>query len=182
MQDQLDRFEQVLEDGLVKLCKSAGMLDDLISSPDIDEKWEEFIKDYVADAVENINEYPNAAIGFAAFLGMGVAYHWDRDWQAHKDDHYNEYYGTKGFDNMDDHILQEVMQRPLFDAEHISNMVYSCVQATLALLRHEKVELQTEYGFYALARCYSVMFRMGEALELRRLGYKKEYQSNVNIN
>ena len=174
MQQQLDNFEQVLEDGLVKLCKSAGALDDLISSPDIDERWEVFIKDYVADAVENINSYPNAALGFAAFLAMGVTFHWDRDWTAHKDDSYSCYYGSRGFDNMDDHILLEILQVPSFEAEHISSIVYSCVQATLALLRHEKVDLQTEYGFYALARCYSVMYRVGEALELRRLGYKRE--------
>lgn len=177
MQQQLERFEKILEEGLVKLCRSAGMLDSLMSSPDIDGKWDSFIQEYVGDAVENINDYPNAAIGFAAFLGMGVAHDWDRDWQAHKDDSYKSYYGSKGFDNMDDHILQEVLGLPDILAEHVSSMVYSCVQATLGLIRHEQVELQTEFGFYALARCYSVMFRLGEALELHRLGYKMEYQS-----
>lgn len=174
MQEQLDAFEQILEDGLVKLCSSSSFLDELLSSPDIDGKWDAFIKEYVADAVENINEFPSAAIGFAAFLGMGVAFHWDNGWGSAKDNSYRDYYGSKGFDNMDDHILEEVLLLPDSEAKHISSMVYSCVQATLALLRHENVDFQTEYGFYALARCYSVMFRIGEAMELYRLGYRKQ--------
>lgn len=174
MQEELTRFEQLLEDGLVKLCSSAGFLKDLLSSPDIDGKWDEYIQAYVADAVVNINDYPNAAIGFAAFLGMGVAFHWDTDWVANKDKSYKDYYGSGGFDNMDDHILQEILCLPDSEAKYVSNMVYSCVQAALGLMSHEQIDFQTEYGFYALARCYSVMFRIGEALELHRLGYKKE--------
>ena len=42
-----DNYEKTLQNGLLKLCKTAGMLgDDLLSSPDIDAKWEEFIQDY----------------------------------------------------------------------------------------------------------------------------------------
>lgn len=177
MEEQLDTFEQLLEDGLVKLCSGAGMLDEMMISPDIEGRWDAFIKDYVADAVENINEFPNAAVGFAAFLGMGVAHLWDSDWQAHMNDGYKSFYGSQGFDNMDDHILQEVIGLPSAEAEMVSSIVYSCVQATLGLLRHEQVELQTKYGFYALTRCYCVMFRIGAAMELHRLGYRKEYQS-----
>lgn len=173
MQEQLDRLEQILEDGLVKLCSSSSFLEELLSSPDIDGKWDAFIMEYVADAVENINQYPDAAIGFAAFLGMGVAFHWDTDWEANKENSYRDYYGSKGFDNMDDHILEDILVLPDSEARHISNMVYSCVQATLALLGHENVDFQTEFGFYALGRCFSVMFRLGEALELHRLGYRK---------
>ncbi|MCQ2172554.1 MAG: hypothetical protein MJZ17_07385 [Bacteroidales bacterium] len=36
----------------------------------------------------------------------------------------------------------------------------------------QDIETQTELGFYILNRCYSVMFRIGAAVELRRLGYR----------
>ena len=87
--EYLDRFEKILEDGLLKVCQGAGLLgEEVLRSPDIDEKWDSYIKDYTADAVENFNAYPEAALSWAAFLGMGVAHNWDVDWEAHKDDSY----------------------------------------------------------------------------------------------
>ena len=35
----------------------------------------------------------------------------------------------------------------------------------------EGIEAQTELGFYVLVRTYSVLFRIGAAIELQRLGY-----------
>ena len=85
----LDRYEAVLEDGLIKVCKGAGLLrEEFLRSQDIDDKWDEYQQDYVADAVLNFNEYPEAAIAWAAFLGMAVAHNWDTDWEAHKNDSY----------------------------------------------------------------------------------------------
>lgn len=174
LQQQLSDFETTLENGLVKLCASGALLREMLSSEDIDSKWDEFIKDYVADAVGNINDYPEAAIGFAAFLGMGVAHHWDKDWARYKARRYTYYYGTRGFDDMDDHILEDVLNLSEADARKYSEAVKSCVQATVSLLRREQIALQTEFGFYALVRCYGVMFRIGGALELFRLGYRRE--------
>lgn len=174
MNEELDRFEKTLEDGLIKICSMAGLTDEIMMSPDIDGKWDEFIKDYVADAVVNFNEYPDAAIGFAAFLGMGVAHHWDEDWKNNKKNSYNSYYGKRGFDDMDDHITGDLLELPLDEALKISSTINSCVQAALGLIRHEGIETQTSTGFYALARCYTVLFRIGVSIELGRLGYKKQ--------
>ena len=70
-----DSFETILENGLLKICRGAGLIGDtLLRSDDIDDRWEEYIKDYVADAVENFNQYPEAAISWAGFLGIGVAH------------------------------------------------------------------------------------------------------------
>ena len=76
----LDRFEQLLEDGLVKICSGAGLLPaELVRNPDIDGLWDRYIKDYIADAVVNFNDYPEAALAWAGFLGLGVAWGWDAD-------------------------------------------------------------------------------------------------------
>lgn len=170
----LDNFERVLEEGLLKLCKNAGVIsDEILSSPDIDDKWDSYIKDYVGDAVENFNEYPDAAIAWAGFLGMGVAHNWDTDWAAHKDDLYESYYGSRGWDDMDEHILRDVLSLGPEDEKHYSETLNSCAAATLALIRHEGVEAQTADGFYILVRAYSVLYRIGASIELQRLGYKK---------
>ena len=171
----LDHFEKVLEEGLLKVCKTAGLLaDEILSSPDIDDKWDIYIKDYVGDAVENFNEYPDAAIAWAGFLGMGVAHNWDTDWEAHRDDFYESYYGPRGWDDMDEHIMRDLLGLSEEDEKHFSATLNSCAAATLGLIRHEGVEPQTADGFYILVRAYSLLYRIGAAIELQRLGYKKQ--------
>ena len=81
----LDNYESTLLNGLMKLCKTAGILGDtLLSSPDIDAKWEEFIQEYIEDAVREFNDFPEAAIAWPAFMGMAVAKRWDEDWESTK--------------------------------------------------------------------------------------------------
>ena len=125
----------------------------------------------MADAVLNFNEYPEAAIAWAAFLGMAVAHNWDTDWEAHKNDSYKSYYGSRGWDDMDEHILWELLCLPEQIGKKISDTLDSCALAALGLIRHEGIEAQTELGFYVLVRTYSVLFRIGAAIELQRLGY-----------
>lgn len=173
----LDSFEKTLQTGLERICEGAGLLEGgLLQSDDIDSKWEEYIKDYVADAVQNFNDYPEAALAWAGFLGMGVAHNWDDNWILHRHDSYRDYYGARGWDDMDEHILRGILGLNLGspEAKKISDTLQSCALATLGLIRHEGIEPQTATGFYALTRSYSVFYRIGEGIELRRLGYKKE--------
>ena len=170
-----DSFEHILEDGLIKVCRGAGLVGDtLLRSDDIDGKWDDYIKDYVADAVENFNQYPEAAISWAAFLGIGVAHWWDANWQGHKNDSYSSFYGSRGWDDMDEHVLRDLLGLKLDgkEAKRISDTMLSCALATLGLLRHEGIETQTERGFFVLTRSYSVLYRIGAGIELQRLGYK----------
>jgi len=172
----LDNYEQLLESGLLKICQGAGLIEgELMRSPDIDERWEDFIKDYTADAVVNFNEYPEAALSWAAFLGMGVARHWDMDWEKFKDAPYTCYYGSKGWDDMDEYVLYDLigLERESPEAKRISDTLLSCAMAVLGLIQHENIETQTELGFYVLARSYTVLYRIGAAIEMKRAGYKK---------
>ena len=172
----LDRYEKTLEDGLQKVCSGEGLLDgEILRNQDLDEVWDRYIKDYIADAVENINDYPEAAVAWAGFLGMGVAHNWDSHWTHHRHDAYTSYYGSRGWDDMDEHILHGVLGLELDGAEakKISNTLQNCALAALALIRHEGIETQTARGFYVLARTYTAMYRIGAAIELHRLGYKK---------
>lgn len=176
MEEMLDRYEKTLEQGLVKICTGAGLLDgEILRTPDLDERWDFFIKEYVADAVDNFNDYPEAAIAWAGFLGMAVAYHWDEDWMHHKTDAYRSYYGSRGWDDMDEHILRDIMGLSLDspEAKKISDTLQSCALATLGLIRHEGVEAQTAQGFYVLSRSYTVLYRIGASIAIKRLGYKK---------
>ena len=177
--EYLDNYEQMLEAGLVKVCEGNGFKvrseanGALLGTPDLDGKWVEYIKEYIADAVENFNQYPDAAVAWAGFLGIALAYNWDKDWLRHRGDSYQSYYGSRGWDDMDEHVLYGLLgfAPDSKEAKKISECLISCAQATMGLIRHEGIETQTARGFYVLARTYSVFFRLGAALELRRLGY-----------
>ncbi|MCQ2181396.1 MAG: hypothetical protein MJY50_04995 [Bacteroidales bacterium] len=176
-EEYLDRYERILQDGLVKLCTGAGLLSgEALSCPDADGWWDVWVKDYIGDAVDNFNEYPMAAIGWAAFLGMGVAWKWDSAWpsgNAPAKLSYRAFYGSRGFDDMDEHIMWDLLGLTHECGRKVSDTVLSCAQAALGLIQHEGVETQTSLGFYVLSRTYSVMFRIGVAMELQRLGYRK---------
>lgn len=172
-----DNYEKTLLEGLMKVCSSAGLMDGtLLGSEDLDGKWESIIKDYIADAVLQFNDYPEATIAWPAFIGMAVACMWDNDWEVFKDLPYASLYGEHGFDDMDEHILRDIMKIPL-DSEEASKIVDamdSCALAALALIRHEGVEAQTAQGFFILARTYTVMFKIGVSTALKRMKYKFE--------
>lgn len=175
MEESLDRYEQLLSEGLYKICDMAGLTNGEMISPDIEDKWDDYIKDYVGDAVANFNDYPNAALGFAAYLGMAVANHWHKDWALFKDDDYKSYYGPAGFDDMDDHISKDILLLTDRETKSLADKLCSCCEAILGLISHENIETQTAFGFYVLSRSYTVMFRLGASIELKRLGYRKEY-------
>ena len=70
MTEELDKFQQILEDGLLRVCAMSGVPVEMMGSQDIDDKWDHLIKGYVADAVENYNDYPDAALGHISFDQM----------------------------------------------------------------------------------------------------------------
>jgi len=174
--EYLDRFESILEDGLLNLSKQLGLLEgEMLESDDITGKWNDSVKDYVEDAVENFNEYPEFTIACAAYFGMAAAHDWDADFELFKTRTYKDYYGPRGFDDMDEHIVDYIA---LDEAQKVKLKLslQSIAVAAQGLMRHENIEANTEDGFFILVRIYGVMFRLGAAMELNRLGYR-----NVNI-
>ena len=117
----------------------------------------------------NFNDYPEAALAWAGFLGMGVANAWDKNWEKYSSYPYTFYYGKRKWDDMDEHILYEFIGLTPEQGKKLSDLLDSCALACLGLIRHQGIEAQTADGFYCLARAYTVFFRIGAALELERL-------------
>ena len=173
----LDSFENKVQNELLKLCTSYNMLNGiLLATDDLDDKWHEMAPEYVADAVREIQNYPEVSVSWAMYLGMAVAYGWDADWEKYKDAPYSSFYGAAGFDDMDDHIVRDILGYPLLstDAQQITEMVRRCGQTAVQLIRLEHIEPSTPMAFHAFARAIKVMFRMGAAIQLKRMGYKFE--------
>ena len=81
--EYLNRFEERLQQELLRLCTDYHVLDGtLLAAEDLDNRWHDLAPEYVADAVEQIRDYPVVSVAWAAYLGLGVAFCWDEDWEA----------------------------------------------------------------------------------------------------
>ena len=175
--EYLDRFEEKIQNELLKLCTSYGMLDGtLLESEDINEHWKILAPEYVADAVGNIQDYPVVSVAWAGYLGMAVALAWDVNWEHFVKAPYQAYYGTQGFDDMDEHIVRDLLGFELDSeaAKQIEEMMRRCGQAAVSLIRYEQIEPQSVMAFHVFARAVKTMFRMGAAMQLKAMGYKFE--------
>lgn len=168
-------FQERLEKEMLRICTDAGMLEGiLLRSEDIDQKWKELAPEYIADGVKEIAAYPTVSIAWAGYIGMAVACWWNRDWKRLKDQPYSVLLGPNGFDDMDDHILKEILGLlpEGKQAQQITAVMQSCAQTAVTFIRQEQIEPQSKRAFYVYARAVQVMFSIGAAVELCRLGYE----------
>lgn len=175
--EYLNRFEERLQQELLRLCTDYHVLDGtLLATEDLDNRWHDLAPEYVADAVEQIRDYPVVSVAWAAYLGLGVAFCWDEDWEASAQATYQSYYGEQGFDDMDEHIVRDLLGLSLDgeEARQLEDIIRRCGQTTVGLIRHEQIEPQSPLAFHVFARACRTMFRIGVAIELKRLGYKFE--------
>lgn len=173
----LENFESRITEELLRLCKQYEVLDGtLLATEDINARWQAFAPEYMADAVPNIASYPTVTIAWAGYVGIAVAHLWDSDWAAHSKDEYKSLYGPAGFDDMDENIVQNVLGFHLEsrEAKSIEQMMRRLGETALTLIRRENIEPQSPMAFHIYARVVKVMFRIGAAIELKRLGYKFE--------
>ena len=170
-----DTYEENLQREVLRMCTSLGMLDgELLASEDLDAKWKEWAPEYIADALPEVNNYPDFAIACAGYAGMAAAHWWDQDWGAHHGSKYETLHGPRGFDDMDEHIVQNILGLELnsVEAKQIMNILLCCAQKASTFIQHEHIEHQTVKAFHIFARTVKVMYKTGVALELKRLGYK----------
>ncbi len=180
----LENFESRLLNELLKLCTQYKVLEGtLLATDDIDARWHELAPEYVADAVPNIADYPTVAIAWAGYVGMAVAHQWDSDWTAHCKDAYKSYYGPNGFDDLDEFVVQRIIGFHLEsqEAKGIEQMMRRLGETALTIIRRENIEPQSPMAFHAFARAIKVMYRVGAAIELKRLGYKFEQVNMPNL-
>ena len=173
----LNRFEEKMQNELLRLCTSRGMLSGtLLATDDVDDRWNVLAPEYVADAVGQIADYPTVSVAWAGYLGLAVAHGWDSNWEACVRTEYRQYYGTQGFDDMDENIVAHILGISLDtpDARAIEDIVRRCGELTVDLIRHEQVEPQSPMAYHIFVRASRAMYRIGAAMELKRLGYKME--------
>ena len=171
-------FEHRLEQQLLKRCTERGILKGkMLATPDIDGCWMAFAPEYTADAVPEIAQYPLVALGWAMFLGMAVAKLWDTDWEqygAAPQQIYLQLRERRGFDCMDEYILEEVLRLDADTAQRLTTHVQDCARCTETAIRKEQVEPSTPLAFNIFMTSVNTLYRLGAAVELHALGYRLE--------
>jgi hypothetical protein len=125
-------------------------------------------------ALPEINSYPEFAIACAGYAGMAAAQWWDQDWGKHHSAKFESLFGPRKFDDMDEHIVQNILGFALdsVEAKQIMNIMLCCAQKAVTFIQHEQIEHQTVKAFHIFARTVRVMYKIGAALQLKRLKYK----------
>lgn len=175
--EYLDKFEETLQQNLLRMCTDWKALEgQWLSTPDIDDKWKDLAPSYVADAMKEIHNYPLVAMGWAMYVGMGVAQYWEEEWSVYdKVPNLYEYIRDKrGFDYLDEVVRVDILCLRDEAYTRCEELVRSCAQHTLDAIRHEQIEPASPMAFYAYTRCVKVMYKLGAAVQLKAMGYKFE--------
>lgn len=141
--------------------------------PDVEQKWEETAMAYLPDGIREFNEFPTASLGWMMFVGMAIAHMWDSDWQRYGgcSDLYQQLREARGYDCLDDHVMEDVLHLDEQECNKLSRIVGECAGRTLSELMHSQTEPGTQEAFKAYAACLKQLYLMGMAMELKRLGY-----------
>ena len=167
----LDHYQTQLTDQLLRLCTNAHALTgQLLSTPDLAERWNDVAAPYLADAVPEIAKYPHVA--------LGLAHLWDSEWEriAARTDLYALLRDPCGFDCLDEEVREGVLGFERDDTAYREweDLVRACAQCALDRIRREQIEPQSPEAFHIYVRSLHALYEVGIAVELKRLGYKYE--------
>lgn len=179
----LIHFEEKLQEELLRHTTAKGVLKGvLLATDDIDKQWKILAPEYMADAVPQIPLYPTVSVAWAAYLGMAIAYGWESNWETFAKMPYQSYYGTQGFDDMDEHIVRDILRIPLNTrtANELEETIRQCGEKAINLIRYEQIPPQSRTAFHVFARACKTMFRIGAAIQLKRMGYHYEKVNSKN--
>lgn len=172
----LEKYTDTLMSNLTQLLRSKGLVGDrLPETPDISEMWDKMVEHYCADAVKEVAKYPTVALGWAMYLGMGVAKYWDEDWETYSK-HPNLYLhirDIRGFDYMDEVVRTQLYGYAPASVDFLTteNLVRSCAQMAHDQIRHEQIPPASPLAFYTFIASCRILYVIGAAVGLRKCGY-----------
>lgn len=170
----MEEFAARLLDDLHRYLVERGVVDErLPECPDVEAKWPAVAEAYLPDGAREFASYPIASLGWMMFIGMAVAKFWDTDWERYAavEDLYTPLRDQRGFDNLDEYILDEVLDVHGDTAEETQTLVGDCAERVKQELFRLDVEPGTADAFKAYVACLKVMYQMGMAVQLNAMGY-----------
>jgi hypothetical protein len=170
----MEEFAERLLVDLHRFLVQRGVVDErLPECPDVEAKWPAVAEAYLPDGAREFANYPIASLGWMMFIGMAVAKFWDTDWERYAavEDLYTPLRDKRGFDNLDEYILDEVLDLNGDDAEETQTLVGDSAERVKRELFSLDVEPGTVDAFKAYVACLKVMYQMGMAVQLNAMGY-----------
>lgn len=172
----MESFEEKVKKDLHQYLVKMGRVDEkLPECPDVEELWPDVEKSYLPDAVREFTDYPVVSLGWIMFVGMAFAKYWDVDWEKYGKESgeklYTDLRDAKGYDNMDDYVLYDVLQLDKEEGEKVSEIVGECAARVLSAIHRSGIEPGTEEAVAAYRGALHALYIMGMAMELNALGY-----------
>lgn len=167
-------FESKIEQDLHQYLTGLGVLDERMPEcVDIEDKWENIANAYLPDGVREFNDYPMVSLGWIMFVGMALAKYWDEDWAKYclLDCLYENLRDARGYDYMDEYILEDVLKLDAAAQEKTGRIVQECAARLDNVLRHASVEPGTKAAFDMYVACLHQLYIMGAAVQLNAMGY-----------
>lgn len=174
VKDTVRKFEDKVREDLVKFLQKKEALDEHVPEcPDVEEKWGEIARSYIPDGAREFKDYPVVSLGWMMLVGMAMAYYWDTDWEKHsaRKDYYEALRDMKGYDNMDEAVVENLLGYAGEAAEKVTELVAECASRVYSLLSHEHVEPGTEAALGSYVAALHQLYLAGMAMELNALGY-----------
>lgn len=165
--------KKVREDLLAFLQKKEALDPHVPECPDVEERWGEIARAYLPDGAREFQGYPVVSLGWMMFVGMAMAFYWDSDWEKYSGRHdlYEGLRDMKGYDNMDEAVVEDLLGYRGEAAEQITALVSECASRVFSLLNHEHVEPGTSAAFGCYVAALHQLYLAGMATELNALGY-----------
>ena len=167
-------FEEKVRRDLTQFLQHKEALDEHVPEcPDVEDKWSLVARAYMPDGAREFQQYPVVSLGWMMLIGMAMAYYWDTDWEknAARTDFYEKLRDMRGYDNMDEAVVQDLLGYRDEAAEKVTELVAECASRVYSLLSHEHVEPGTEAALGCYISALHQLYLAGMAMELNALGY-----------
>lgn len=166
--------EKTIQNDLYNYLRSKELIDEqLPECADLEQLWATIGEAYLPDGIREFSAYPTVSLGWMMFIGMAVAKYWDTDWNKYStlSNLYENIRNKRGYDCMDEYILEEVLEMTGEELTKLNNIVVECASRTYNKLFHANIEAGTAEAFKAYVSCLHQLYLMGIAVQLKRMGY-----------
>ena len=170
----MEDFPEKLLADLHRYLVGRGEVDErLPECPDVEGKWPAIAEAYLPDGIREFADYPVASWGWMMFICMAIARFWDKDWQHYDavDDLYAMLRDKRGYDHLDEYILDEVLDLHGDDADARQTLVGDCAERAKRALFALDIEPGTVEAFKGYVACLQCLYQMGMAVQLKAMGY-----------
>ena len=170
----MENFATTLLNDLHRYLAQRGAVDErLPECPDVEGKWPPIAEAYLADGVREFARYPIASLGWMMFIGMAIAKFWDQDWEkyASVEDLYATLRDKRGYDNLDEYIMDEILNVHGDDAEAMQELVGDTAERAKRALYRQDYEPGTVDAFKGYIVCLQCLYQLGMAAQLKSMGY-----------